>query len=567
MKLILAFAVAFAGIAIILGFSFRGLKELDGIIDSVEQETLQKVEVVAQAELNMNLIDALPFRAFVETNPAHVQPHIDTLKRLRSEMLDHHMPAFIALSASEEEKGAAESFIETFKQFTDLTEQELILCLNDKEDEAKKIEYASTTVQIRNRGFEIIEMARKGVEAQVESMKEYSEIVFIGLVSLLSIIAAIVIGVSLTIMLVVLSYVSKSLKHVGQFAEIVSEGDLTEKIAVKNNDEIGRVIVAINKMMVSLESIVATIVEGNGNIAAAANEISQGNQDLSQRTEEQAASLEETASAMEEMASTIRMTADNAQSASAYSHETQRAVTEGVDAATRASSQMQAIREASEKIAEITKIIENIAFQTNILALNAAVEAARAGEQGRGFAVVAAEIRTLAQNTAASVKEIDALVYNAVEQIGKGAEDVAALKEALAQIAEKSARVVEQISEIATASIEQQSGVDQVNKAITDMDSVTQQNGSLVEEQASASEELASQATEIVASLQFFKVKKTAPQVNAKTREKEVSASSKKAVPPPEQTPSPLRAETRNDAPAKDASGIRPLHADDFEEF
>jgi methyl-accepting chemotaxis protein len=244
----------------------------------------------------------------------------------------------------------------------------------------------------------------------------------------------------------------------------------------------------------SLQQIVSRVRGGTETIASASSQIASGNQDLSARTEQQASVLEETASSMEELTSTVRHNADNAQDARQKAvHASDVAVRGGAVVASVVDT-MQSIRVSSGKVADIISVIDGIAFQTNILALNAAVEAARAGEQGRGFAVVATEVRNLAQRSAAAAKEITALINASVQQVSTGSELVDKAGHTMAEVVDSIRSVTTIMADIAAASAEQGQGIEQINQAVTEMDTVTQQNAALVEEAAAAAESMQEQA-------------------------------------------------------------------------
>ncbi len=285
------------------------------------------------------------------------------------------------------------------------------------------------------------------------------------------------------------------------------DGDLTRRIDIKSKDELGELAGWFNIFEEKIENTLARVIENAKSIAGASSQITEGNQDLSNRTERQAASLEETAGAMEEMLAAIRQNSSNAIDANKMAQESKEETIKGVEMLNASITQMEEITASSKKISDVTGIIEEIAFQTNILSLNAAVEAARAGASGRGFAVVASEVRSLAQKTASSVKEINYLITDNVEKIVRGTIDVTRSGEILQGIKEKIITLAQLISEISSASVQQQESVEQTNQAVVDMDEITQQNASLVEELASSSEELSSQAKELVALTSYFKVR------------------------------------------------------------
>jgi methyl-accepting chemotaxis protein len=241
-------------------------------------------------------------------------------------------------------------------------------------------------------------------------------------------------------------------------------------------------------------------------IKTATKEIASGNADLSQRTEEQAANLEETASSMEELNATVKQNAENAKQANQMANNASSVAVRGGQVVNEVVQTMSSISASSKKIVEIIGVIEGIAFQTNILALNAAVEAARAGEQGRGFAVVAAEVRNLAQRSDAAAKEIKTLIDDSVNRVAIGASQVDQAGVTMNEIVTAVKRVTDIMSEIAAASNEQSAGIEQVNKAITQMDEVTQQNAALVEEAAAAAEAMQEQAERLSGVVGVFKL-------------------------------------------------------------
>ena len=233
-------------------------------------------------------------------------------------------------------------------------------------------------------------------------------------------------------------------------------------------------------------------------------EIANGNQDLSQRTEEQASSLQQTAASMQQLTATVRSTADTAGEANQVAASAASAAVDGGDAVGKVVATMEAISQSSRRIADITAVIDGIAFQTNILALNAAVEAARAGEQGRGFSVVAAEVRSLAQRSATAAKEIKTLIGDSTDKVSAGAELVHAAGDTMQSIVTQARHVSQLIGEISEAAGQQTSGIGQVGDAVTQLDHVTQRNTALVEESAAAAESLKHQATRLNAVVNRF---------------------------------------------------------------
>ncbi|MDE8558634.1 methyl-accepting chemotaxis protein [Pantoea vagans] len=288
--------------------------------------------------------------------------------------------------------------------------------------------------------------------------------------------------------------------------ERIAQGDLTSAPLPFGRSEIGTLIHNLQLMQQSLVTTVGTVREGAVAIYQGSSEISAGNTDLSSRTEQQAAALEQTAASMEELTATVKQNAENAHHASQLAADASGKARSGGELVSSVVKTMTNISGSSKKIAEITNVINSIAFQTNILALNAAVEAARAGEQGRGFAVVASEVRNLAQRSAQAAKEIESLIAESVTLINDGSHQVGAAGSTMGEIVEAVRRVTDIMSEIAAASDEQSRGIQQVSQAVTEMDNVTQQNASLVEEASAAAASLEDQAGKLTQAVAAFRL-------------------------------------------------------------
>ena len=317
-----------------------------------------------------------------------------------------------------------------------------------------------------------------------------------------------VMGVAIGVLLglLVTRGIVRPLQQAVSAARQVAAGDLTTDIQVATRDETGDLMTALKAMNESLARIVADVRDGCESIASASSQIAQGNSDLSQRTEEQASSLEETAASMEELTSTVQQNANNASEADRLVSQASNVAVRGGEVVDGVVQTMSAISDSSRRIADITGVIDGIAFQTNILALNAAVEAARAGEQGRGFAVVAGEVRTLAQRSAVAAKEIKALIDESVTRVEGGTRQVDEAGRTMREVVDSVRQVAILVREIASASEEQSSGIGQVNQAVAQMDTVTQQNAALVEEAAAAAASMQEQATRLAQEVRRFKV-------------------------------------------------------------
>jgi methyl-accepting chemotaxis protein len=277
-----------------------------------------------------------------------------------------------------------------------------------------------------------------------------------------------------------------------------SQGDLTRRLDTRmDSPELRAMAEGINSLLESMAGLVHGVKATAGDVNRSAEEISAGNANLTRRTEEQSASLEETASSMEEMTTTVKQNADNAAQASQLALAARDQAERGGVVVNQAVAAMSDIKQSSKRIADIIGVIDEIAFQTNLLALNAAVEAARAGEQGRGFAVVASEVRSLAGRSATAAKEIKGLIQDSVRKVEDGSARVTQSGQTLEEIVASVKKVSDIVAEIAAASREQSAGIEQVNRAVMQMDQLTQQNAALVEEATAAAQSMAGQAREL----------------------------------------------------------------------
>lgn len=299
----------------------------------------------------------------------------------------------------------------------------------------------------------------------------------------------------------------RPLNRMIEHIKLIAAGDLTHPIDVNSRNEMGVLAASLRHMQGELIETVSGVRQGADAIYSGASEIAAGNNDLSSRTEQQAASLEETAASMEQLTATVKQNAENARQASQLALSASETAQKGGKVVANVVQTMHDIAGSSQKIADITSVIDGIAFQTNILALNAAVEAARAGEQGRGFAVVAGEVRNLASRSAQAAKEIKGLIEDSVSRVDMGSVLVESAGETMGDIVNAVTRVTDIMGEIASASDEQSRGIDQVGQAVAEMDRVTQQNASLVEESASAAAALEEQASRLTQSVAVFRLK------------------------------------------------------------
>ncbi len=415
----------------------------------------------------------------------------------------------------------------------------------------------------RDKTEELIQSKMKFAEQDMKDQKEAARRTLVINILLL----ALAIGIGAVITAILARSISGPVRKGLSFAEKLAAGDFTSRIDLDQKDELGMLGKALNTAADDLERLISEILVAAQNLSQAVDQISGGNKNLSQRTSEQASSLEEIASTIEQATAAIRQNADNSDQANRLSGETMKMAEEGNRVVMDAVASINEINKSSKKIEEIISVINEIAFHTNLLALNAAVEAARAGEQGRGFAVVAGEVRNLAQRSGNAAKEIGALIKDSMDKIETGTDLANRSGDALREIVGAMKNVARLVSEIAAASQEQKQGLDQINIAVAEMDSMTQQNAALVEETASASEEMAGQAREMQSMVERFKISESTRGNVYQSKHKEVhlraAAAAVKKVKP---DPAPKKEDAGDKERRKPADEKKPAAGRDIKE-
>ncbi|MFL9922648.1 methyl-accepting chemotaxis protein [Herbaspirillum lusitanum] len=341
------------------------------------------------------------------------------------------------------------------------------------------------------------QMEQGGHEA--EQLSHGASALMIGMAAIATLLAMIV-GYS------VMRSITRPLNAAIGIAERVADGDLTVRVETGATDETGKLLQALQNMRDGLVHAVTQVRNGSDEISVAAREIAHGNADLSARTESQASALEETTSSMVELTGAVNQNAENAREANKLVVSASQVAMQGGAVVSQVVDTMKEIKNSSRQIVEIISVIDGIAFQTNILALNAAVEAARAGEQGRGFAVVASEVRALAQRSASAAKEITSLIQNSVKKVDAGSALVDDAGKTMENIVTSVKHVADIMVEITAASDEQSAGIQQVNRAIGQIDEMTQQNSALVEQAAAAAQSMQDQSLALGRAVSIFKV-------------------------------------------------------------
>lgn len=548
---------------LLVGTGILGLASLS--VTNNALKTVYEDRTIALGELNTVItlltINQLDLATSIYGDPNLVLPKMDAIEK-RAKKIESTFAAYALTQATADEKVLTEKFRADYKKFVDKALTPAIAASRGG-NVLRVTEIVNETMEglitpVRNDVSALIDIQLQEAKHAFEASQ--TRFAFVRGIS----IAAIIFGVLLAAFMAfwLLRLIVRPLREAVGVARSVAAGDLTQQIQVRSGNETGQLLQAIKDMNDSLAQTVSAVRHGTETITLASGEIASGNADLSSRTEAQAGSLEETASSMEELTSTVRQNADNARQANQLAASASEVAVKGGIVVSEVVQTMGSIQDSSRKIVDIIGVIDGIAFQTNILALNAAVEAARAGEQGRGFAVVAAEVRNLAQRSAAAAKEIKILIGDSVDKVEAGSKQVSQAGTTMNEIVSSVRRVTDIMAEITAASQEQTSGIEQINQAITQMDEMTQQNAALVEQAAAAAASLQQQADGLSQVVGTFKLNGGGPspasEIRHYTPEPQAQIASK-----PDHQPLPARS---NSAPTPKAIASNKA-GDDWEEF
>ncbi len=481
------------------------LGNVGALAHATEHVRVPQLTRIAAIELSITQISLQIRHAMLVRSPEAIKATLADIDTKYQRIADNDA----AFLAELQDPKARDDFIHVWQameqEFKPIADRNLKLAVEGRTEEAVAV-LVGETIPMRNRL-----LAWLGQERERQTAMLRSEITSIQADALKTRRQLLVLVVAIALGLLAFSgYMAHLLKRrvadSRRVVERVRDGDLTVPVVDGARDEFSPLLASMAEMQQALTRVVSTVRGGSDSVATAAAEIAQGNNDLSARTEQQASALEETAASMDELGATVRQNADHAQQASQFARSASDVAARGGEVVAQVVRTMRGIDESSGRIAEITGVIDGIAFQTNILALNAAVEAARAGEQGRGFAVVASEVRSLAQRSAEAAKEIKGLITASVERVRQGSELADQAGETMTEVVDSIRRVTEVVSEISVASREQSAGVGQVGDAVTQMDQVTQQNAALVQQSAAAADALRAQADRLVAAVAVFRL-------------------------------------------------------------
>ncbi|WNL43304.1 methyl-accepting chemotaxis protein [Halomonas sp. PAMB 3264] len=406
--------------------------------------------------------------------------------------------------SGEAERAIANTFVTSLAELRAGIDTIMAAMIDNEFDQARQI--ATTTLrEAYPKALTALKQLTDGNSAQAAAANQQSSRDYVWTRNFVIIVMAVAIIISILLAIWLIRGIMTPLGKAQKLANDMAKGNLNNAIDVTCKDEFGDMLSALKTMEIKFSQVVMSVRSNAESVNGAADEIVAGTDDLSSRTQQQAASIEETAASMDEITSTVRQNAENASEADKLVSDVSRQANAGGEIARQAVEAMEMINSSSRRIAGIIGLIDEIAFQTNLLALNASVEAARAGEQGRGFAVVASEVRNLAGRSANAAKDIKTLVEDSIVQVDSGSELVNRAGRSLEDIVGGVQRVSALMAEIATASREQSQGIEQVNTAISQMDSATQQNASLVDESSAAGRSLQRQAASLLKEVSFFR--------------------------------------------------------------
>jgi methyl-accepting chemotaxis protein len=503
-RMYLNFGILVGGLLLITGMALYSFDRMSDRMQNMYDKNL--VPLAQVGEIYQRSLQSQQFRlqTYLRRDPAYTQKNYEAIKANRAR-INELMEAFEHTPMSAQERELSDSIKH---------QRESIVSVGKAEIDALLAQDYVTAVKIRLTGLEpviqqmdatsarLAEMRLESaaqVMAQAHAQNSFDRYLVIGsllLGSLAAILSSWILG----------RRVALGLYRAEKLAVRVGRGELGSRIEVQGEDEVAKLLRALQDMDEQLTGTVTRLRESAAAVDSAAQRMSEGSDQLSHRTQEQAAALQETAASIEQMTATVRQNADNARQASVVAGGTRDQANQGGLTVQRTVEAMGEITESSRRIEDIIGVIDEIAFQTNLLALNAAVEAARAGEQGRGFAVVASEVRNLAQRSASAAKEIKQLIGDSVGKVQAGSKLVNHSGATLGEIVGGVKKVTDIVTEIASASEEQSAGIEQINRAIANMDMATQKNAGLVDESASAAKAMRQQAQMLQQLLSGFSV-------------------------------------------------------------
>ena len=506
-RLSLGFGLVLALLLLVASLGVYNMSTIHAKLERIVKENVVKTELVGTMSEAVHIVARVSRSVVLLTEQPAIREELAKVEQARA-AYNKSVDALGKMSATPQGVAIRERIAALAREARPMNDQVFALALANQDAEATEVlmkQAGPSTQKWQQAMDEYAALQKENNQADADAATSAYQrarllmLVLSGIAIAVGMVAAVVIARTL------LRQLGGEPDYAAEVATRIAAGDLTVNVATRNDDA-GSMLHAMKLMRDALASIVGEVRSGTETIASASTQIASGNQDLSARTEQQASSLEETASSMEELTSAVRQNNDHARQANQLAQSASAVAQQGGAVVSQVVDTMGAINDSSRKIVDIIAVIDGIAFQTNILALNAAVEAARAGEQGRGFAVVATEVRNLAQRSASAAKEIKALIGDSVEKVGIGSKLVEQAGQTMSEVVASVQRVTDIMADISAAGDEQSAGIEQVNQAVSEMDTVTQQNAALVEEAAAAAEAMQQQAANLERVVSVFRL-------------------------------------------------------------
>jgi methyl-accepting chemotaxis protein len=503
-RMALAFGVLLALMMLMAWLGFSRIAQVQGRLEETISSTMVKIELANTMRDSVRAsADAIRNLALlIEENP--VETDIARIVAERKKY-DEAAAGMAKLVKRDEGKNLMDKVSAARQRSGPLVDQVLALAKDQKNAEGTALWRAKLQPEQLKWQAALEEMVQlQAVFAGTDAAA--ARLAYQGTARMLLLLSVLALALGAVLAVLTIRAITRPLGRAMSLSQAVAGGDLSLHIEATGNSETSQLLRSLDTMKDNLVTIVGGVRRSAERVALASGEIANGNSELSSRTEAQASALEETSSSMEELNSTLAHNAEHARQADQYARTASEVAIKGGQVVTEVVGTMREINDSSRQIADIISVIDGIAFQTNILALNAAVEAARAGEQGRGFAVVASEVRSLAHRSADAAKQIKTLITASVERVERGTSLVDQAGVTMREIVSSIKRVSDIMTEISAASVEQNAGIGQISKAVSDMDHTTQQNAALVEESAAAAESLREEAQQLVDAMAVFKL-------------------------------------------------------------
>jgi methyl-accepting chemotaxis protein len=504
-KLMLGFGFLAVLMAVVGYQGITGMGQIDQIMSTLYHQDMLGLSAIKDVATDVAMIGRQTRGAVIYTDMASMEAERDKVQTLFGEV-DEAMSRADQTFVTEQGKAILAQLRQSLPEYRSIcTETIRVAMTNDKK---AALEVLKTAVGVGDRMNALIKQAVERKENNGKEAYENSARIFDRSRTSMILILCVALAVAMALGYFIARLIAAPLQRTVEVLESVAEGDLSQAMEVQTKDEVGKMAKALNAAVEGMREALSEVRGSAEDLASSSQQLAASSEELSSGAQEQASGLEETSASLEQITTSVRQNADSAKQANQLAAAARDTAEKGGQVVAAAVSAMGEINTASKKIADIITAIDEIAFQTNLLALNAAVEAARAGEQGRGFAVVAAEVRSLAQRSATAAKEIKTLIQDSVRKVEAGSQMVNQSGEVLLEIVSSVKRVTDIVGEIAAASREQSTGVEQVAKAMSQMDQVTQQNSAQTEELSSTAQVLASGADNLQNLVARFRLEK-----------------------------------------------------------